>query len=373
MEIYKDFSSWLNNHLSENWLFRIVAVKFNLHEGAEQTYDIELIGCRSLGENDNNWDCDTTFTTKQLFSIPRTSEIADKKQGFSFITDLISEYIADGKYRDYLLQCIAVGVGFIDGDNEIIHRCKDDCQPKLLTQEAVDANPDLLWETFIDVIDCERINCESSQEQGIATKCFMIDREVRKGGFAQSFAHLIKLQRQHYPDSSPKYDRDAYATFYGALKFLGADSHWDVALKALQFKNDGADYSLLGTDDWYAQRLLQFNTEDGEKDYSSLDAEFCAIKPTISELLKIYFENNMDCFVKIQQEREMICLVCAKATLFKTTLLWSTWICDECGDSIILCSKCGEKTWHRIDGSCQGQYCDACVSWEYVTSYMPEC
>ena len=53
-----DFSTWLDKHLSNDLPVGIVAVNINLYEGAEQTYDVELIGCSSFDENDEERVCD---------------------------------------------------------------------------------------------------------------------------------------------------------------------------------------------------------------------------------------------------------------------------------------------------------------------------
>ena len=118
-----DFSSWLDKHLSKDLPAYIVAINFNLYESAQQTYDVEFVGCASFDENDEDWACDEVFSTREdLFSIPRTDNIAGWEQGLSFATTLVKKYLAEGRYADKLKGCKAVGVGFVDGNIEIIHR-----------------------------------------------------------------------------------------------------------------------------------------------------------------------------------------------------------------------------------------------------------
>jgi len=120
-----DFSSWLDKHLSKDLPVGIVAINFNLYEGAEQTYDVEFVGCCSFDENNEDWACDEVFTTKDdLFFIPQTDDIAQWKQGLSFAVTLVRKYLAEGKYADKLKSYKAVCVGFVDGNIEIIHRTK---------------------------------------------------------------------------------------------------------------------------------------------------------------------------------------------------------------------------------------------------------
>jgi len=125
MEIYNDFSKWLDKHLIEDLPSDIAAVNFNLYEGSEQTYDVELVGCNTFDENDGDWACDAIFSTSEdLFFIPLTEGIAHWEQALSFITILVEKYLNDGNYSDKLKKYLAVGIGFVDGDINILYRSK---------------------------------------------------------------------------------------------------------------------------------------------------------------------------------------------------------------------------------------------------------
>lgn len=123
MEIYDDFSKWLDKHLSEDLPSDIAAVNFNLYEGSEQTYDVELVGCVTFDESDGDWACDAIFSTEEdLFFVSRTEDIAQWEQGLSFITALLEKYLNEGNYSDKLKNYLAVGIGFVDGDINILYR-----------------------------------------------------------------------------------------------------------------------------------------------------------------------------------------------------------------------------------------------------------
>ena len=125
MEIYTDFSNWLDKQLSKELPNNVVAVNFNLYEGSENTFDIELIGCDSFDEDDGDWACDEVFSTREdLFYITRTGDIAQWEQGLLFITTLVEKYLRKGKYADKLKGFTAVGISFVDGDIDILHRSK---------------------------------------------------------------------------------------------------------------------------------------------------------------------------------------------------------------------------------------------------------
>jgi len=119
----QDFSSWLDRHLSKDLSASILAFCFNIYEGSSHTYEIELVGCASFDDYDDDWACDEIFATRDdLFSISRTRDIAHWEQGLSIVIAHVKQYLADGKYADKLKNARAVGVGFVDGNIEIIQK-----------------------------------------------------------------------------------------------------------------------------------------------------------------------------------------------------------------------------------------------------------
>lgn len=124
MLYYKDFSKWLDSNL-EQLPSGVIAVNFNLYEGSNQTYDIQLIGTDKFDEDDDDWACEEIFSTgENIFFIPRTEDIEDWEDGLSFIIKMVKRYLENGKYANMLKQSQAVGVGFVDGDIETLHQAK---------------------------------------------------------------------------------------------------------------------------------------------------------------------------------------------------------------------------------------------------------
>lgn len=124
MLYYEDFSKWLDSNL-EQLPSDIVAVNFNLYEGSNQTYDIQLIGTDTFDQEDEDWACEEIFTTgEDIFLIPRTDDIEDWEDGLDFITKMVRKYLEDGKYDNMLKGLQAVGIGFVDGKIEILHQAK---------------------------------------------------------------------------------------------------------------------------------------------------------------------------------------------------------------------------------------------------------
>jgi len=133
-ELYSEFASWLDKHLSKGLPGNIAAVNFNLYEGvnmdfnssrteSSETYDVQLAGCDRFDENDGDWPCYEVFTTgEDLFSVPRAKNIAHRERGLSYITALVKKYLDEGEFADTLKGYAAVGLGFADGDTQIIYR-----------------------------------------------------------------------------------------------------------------------------------------------------------------------------------------------------------------------------------------------------------
>lgn len=120
MLYYEDFSKWLNSNL-EQLPSDIVAVNFS----SNQTYDIQLIGTDTFDEEDEDWACEEIFTTgEDIFLMPRTDDIEDWEDGLDFITKIVRKYLEDGKYANMLKGLQAVGIGFVDGEIEILHQAK---------------------------------------------------------------------------------------------------------------------------------------------------------------------------------------------------------------------------------------------------------
>jgi len=117
------FSIWLDNILEQDMPNGIKAFNFNIYEGSEGTYDIELIGSNEYTEDDDDWACSDYFTTtNNMFFIKRTLNLIKSENGLKYIKDLIEKYLNNGKYA-YLLKSVStITVGFVDGDLTIINK-----------------------------------------------------------------------------------------------------------------------------------------------------------------------------------------------------------------------------------------------------------
>lgn len=124
MQYYEDFSKWLEKYLQQ-LPSEIIAVNFNLYEGSNQTYDIQLIGSDEFDETDEDGVCGEIFTTgEDIFFILRNKDVVDWVDGLSLIIKMVEEYLSSGRCAYILKRLQAVGVGFVDGDIEIVYQAK---------------------------------------------------------------------------------------------------------------------------------------------------------------------------------------------------------------------------------------------------------
>jgi hypothetical protein len=123
MDNYELFSKWLNQVLDRDIPKGVKAFNFNLYEGGEDTYDIQLIGSDEFDEDDPDWACTDYFTSEEeIFYIERTEEIQHWEQGLRYISMLVERYLKEGKNATLLKNASAIGIGFVDGDIDILYR-----------------------------------------------------------------------------------------------------------------------------------------------------------------------------------------------------------------------------------------------------------
>ena len=122
VEDYNKFESWLNKLLKNEFSKSINAFNFNLYEGSENTYDIQLIGSDEFEENED-WACSEVYSSKEdICYINRSENIEDWRDGFEYVKLMVTKYLESGIYKNKLLLVDAVGLGFVDGDIELIYK-----------------------------------------------------------------------------------------------------------------------------------------------------------------------------------------------------------------------------------------------------------
>ena len=122
--MYNKVSEWIDGILSDGVPDEAVAFCFNLYENEDYYWSMELIGAGRFDPDDQDWACDevTDFNSREsLFTFQAECEWDEALQT---MIDILKKYLNDGKYADLLKSREGVGVGFVDGDIEIIYISK---------------------------------------------------------------------------------------------------------------------------------------------------------------------------------------------------------------------------------------------------------
>lgn len=120
--MYAKISGWLDSILIQEISEDVAAFGFNLYEDETDQWSMELVGTKRFDVEDEDWCCDeiTDFGTRED---PFTWE--QKAEWDEILAEIISylkEYMKSGKYADVLKGRMGVGVGFVDGNIEIIYK-----------------------------------------------------------------------------------------------------------------------------------------------------------------------------------------------------------------------------------------------------------
>lgn len=129
MEIYEEFEKWLddlleNNNMPEN----TAAFNFNLYEESveDHIYSVQLIASERFDKDDPDWPCDEVWSSEEDVFCVDTSDEEDTgwKHALSLFSEMCSEYLENGKYKAVLLDSQGIGIGFVDGDIDLIYKAE---------------------------------------------------------------------------------------------------------------------------------------------------------------------------------------------------------------------------------------------------------
>lgn len=97
------------------------AYRFNLYAHVD-SFAVQLIGASKYDPDDPAWACDERFSSgEDLFKIPRALVGDDWMRALETAKSLVSGYLQHGTQAARLRLSRAVGVGFVDGDLELVH------------------------------------------------------------------------------------------------------------------------------------------------------------------------------------------------------------------------------------------------------------
>lgn len=98
----------------------VAAYNFNLYQH-DGSFAIQLIGATRFDSDDPSWPCDEAFSSgEDLFEIPHEIDGSDWQDGLATAKQLIMNYAHSGAQREKLKVAQGVGVGFVDGDIDLL-------------------------------------------------------------------------------------------------------------------------------------------------------------------------------------------------------------------------------------------------------------
>ena len=113
------FNSWVDRTLAEHPM-EVAAYNFNLYDH-DRSFAIQLIGATRFDSDDPSWPCDEAFSSgEDLFEIPHEIVGGDWQDGLATAKQLIMNYARSGAQREKLKVAQGVGVGFVDGDIDLL-------------------------------------------------------------------------------------------------------------------------------------------------------------------------------------------------------------------------------------------------------------
>ena len=118
----KNVADWIHDILNDKAIpADIVAFCFNLYEEFDGSWSMELVGTDRFDLEDEDWACSeiTNFGSREnLYTWEMKCEW-DK--ALAYMVNELKQYLSNGQYAELLKSKEGVGVGFVDGNIEILH------------------------------------------------------------------------------------------------------------------------------------------------------------------------------------------------------------------------------------------------------------
>lgn len=114
-------SKWLDTVLKQNIPEEVKGFCLNLYDDGDSNWSMELVGTNRFDADDPDWPCDevTDFGTRKGNFVWR------KETGWDTVleemTGILKAYLENGEYAPVLKSRDGVGIGFVDGDVEILY------------------------------------------------------------------------------------------------------------------------------------------------------------------------------------------------------------------------------------------------------------
>lgn len=114
-------SDWIDNLLDTDIPDDVAAFCFNLYEDGDGIWSMELVGADRFDTEDEDWPCDETTDFGSRENPYEWEMDCDWEDALAYIVNALKEYLTHGKYAELLKAANGIGVGFVDGNLEILY------------------------------------------------------------------------------------------------------------------------------------------------------------------------------------------------------------------------------------------------------------
>lgn len=118
--LQRAFDTWVDGALTRKIPKQTVAFHFNLYESIGE-FHVQLIGAEEFSRDDPGWPCAETFSTgEDIFAVPHAVVGAQWEACLEAAEAAVRRYMETGSKAAVLRASRGVGVGFVDGDVEVV-------------------------------------------------------------------------------------------------------------------------------------------------------------------------------------------------------------------------------------------------------------
>ena len=117
----KSIANWIDRILDGEIPDNVIAFCFNLYEESEGEWSMEIVGTEDFDPEDEDWACEEVTDFGSRDDLYRWKMDCDWEEAFEYMIEELSQYLESGKHAKLLKSTDGVGVGFVDGDLEILY------------------------------------------------------------------------------------------------------------------------------------------------------------------------------------------------------------------------------------------------------------
>jgi len=117
---YETFAEYFDEALEGDIPDNVIAVSFNLYDDPGTKWSVEVVGTSAFDAEDSDWACEEVADFNTRSNPLAWNENAEADDILAEAAGLVRTYLESGKHADKLKALQGVGVGFVDGDLELL-------------------------------------------------------------------------------------------------------------------------------------------------------------------------------------------------------------------------------------------------------------